>query len=103
MTRDHMPPDATLTGIGLDARRRRILFRATHRGTKEADLLVGGFVARHVAGMDGEALDAIEAVLELPDTDLADWLTGRRAVPEEMQTEMLRAMLAAPPMLTDTR
>jgi antitoxin CptB len=103
MTRDPMPPDATLTGVGLDVRRRRILFRATHRGTKEADLLVGGFVARHVAGMDNAALDAIEAVLELPDTDLADWLTGRRTIPEEMQTDMLRAMLAAAPMLAAPR
>ncbi len=94
MTPDPMPPDATLTGFGLDVRRRRILYRATHRGTKEADLLVGGFVASHVAEMDGTALDALEAVLELPDTDLADWLTGRRAMPEERQTEMLRAMLA---------
>ena len=95
MTRDFMLPDATLTGSGLDVRRRRILFRATHRGTKETDLLVGGFVARHVAEMDDAALDAIEAVLELPDPDLAAWLTGRRAVPEEMQSDMLRAILAA--------
>ena len=95
MTADRMPPDTNQIAKGLDARRRRVLFRATHRGTKEADLLVGGFVSAHVAGMDEAALDAIEAVMELADTVLADWLTGRCEVPQERQTDMLRAMLAA--------
>jgi antitoxin CptB len=77
----------------MDARRRRILFRARHRGTHETDLLVGGFVAETVGEMDEADLDALEAVLELPDPDLFDWLTGRRAVPAEADTPVLRAMV----------
>lgn len=34
-------------------------------------------------------LDAMEDVLELPDVDLADWLTGRREIPPEDATPML--------------
>jgi antitoxin CptB len=64
-------------------RARRILFRANHRGTKEADLMVGGFVARHVAGMDEAELDALEAVLAHTDADLTDWLMGRKPVPAD--------------------
>lgn len=77
----------------MDARRRRILFRARHRGTHETDLLVGGFVAETVGTMDEAGLDALEAVLELPDPDLFDWLTGRSAVPAEAETPVLRAMV----------
>jgi antitoxin CptB len=77
----------------MDARRRRILFRARHRGTHETDLLVGGFVAERIATMDGAELDALEALLDLPDPDLFDWLTGRRAVPAEAETPLLRAMV----------
>ncbi|TQF81476.1 succinate dehydrogenase assembly factor 2 [Elioraea sp. Yellowstone] len=77
----------------MDARRRRILFRARHRGTHETDLLVGGFVAETIGTLDEAGLDALEAVLELPDPDLFDWLTGRRAVPAEAETPMLRAMV----------
>ncbi len=62
-------------------RRRRLLYRATHRGTQETDLLVGGFVAAHISGMAEDELATLEAVLELPDVDLADWLTGRRPLP----------------------
>jgi antitoxin CptB len=77
----------------MDARRRRILFRARHRGTHETDLLVGGFVAEAVGTLRDSELDALEAMLDLPDPDLFDWLTGRRAVPPELETPLLRAMV----------
>jgi antitoxin CptB len=85
-----MPPDADPPE--LDTRRRRLLFRARHRGTKEADLMVGGFVARHVAGFSDAELAEIEAVLDLPDVDLADWLSGRREPPPGVRTPMLERM-----------
>ncbi len=74
----------------LDARRRRLLFRANHRGTHENDLLVGGFVAARIATLDEAELDALEAILELPDVELSDWLTGRRPIPTEVDSPMLR-------------
>ena len=78
----------------LDPRRRRFLYRATHRGTQEADLLIGGFVARHLAAMTDSELDATEAALDHPDPDLADWLTGRRPIPPEADSPLLRRMRA---------
>lgn len=78
-----------------DIRRRRLLFRATHRGTHETDILVGGFVASRIATMTETDLDALEDVMELPDTDLADWLTGRLPIPAEFDSPMLQAMKAA--------
>jgi len=75
---------------GLDARRRRLLYRATHRGTKENDVLIGGFVARRIALLSEADIEALEDLLELPENDLADWLTGRRPVPPEVETPMLR-------------
>ena len=72
-----------------DPRRRRLLFRATHRGTFENDLMIGGFVRAGLADFTEAELDALEEILELPDVDLADWLTGRRAIPAEDATPML--------------
>jgi antitoxin CptB len=76
----------------LSPRRRRLVFRANHRGTKEADLLIGGFVRRHIAAFTEPELDELEAVLELPDVDLADWLSGRRPIPREIASPMLDRM-----------
>lgn len=78
----------------LDPRRRRLVYRAMHRGTKEADLMIGGFVARNIAAFTEAELDAIEAVLEHWDVDLADWLSGRRPIPPEADTPMIRRMAA---------
>jgi antitoxin CptB len=83
---DHTPPDPGAV------RRRRLLFRATHRGTYENDLLVGGFVRAHLDALTEPEITALEVVLEIPDTILADWLTGREAIPEEEQTPMLLRM-----------
>lgn len=78
----------------LDPRRRRIYFRATHRGTHETDILIGGFVAPRLAGMSDADMDALETVMDLPDADLADWLSGRKPVPAEVDCPMMRAIIA---------
>ena len=80
-----------------DPRRRRLLFRATHRGTYENDLMVGGFVRDRLSTLTEADIEALEALMELPDVDLADWLTGRQPIPPEAATPMLlriRASLA---------
>ena len=74
----------------LDARRRRLLYRACHRGTQETDLLLGGYVSSRIANFTVAELDALEEVLELPDPELAEWLTGRQPIPEAIDTPMLR-------------
>lgn len=76
-----------------DPRRRRLLFRAHHRGTKEADLMIGGFVTRHVADFSEAEVAALEALLDLPDVDLADWLSGRVPVPADLASPLLARMV----------
>lgn len=73
----------------LDTRRRRLLYRATHCGTFENDLMFGGFVRAGLGAFDDAELEALEALVEIPDNDLADWLTGRRPIPPEAATPML--------------
>ncbi|QYU67396.1 succinate dehydrogenase assembly factor 2 [Leptolyngbya sp. 15MV] len=85
-------PRLAMSDEMLPPRRRRLLFRAWHRGTKEADLMIGGFVKRHIATFTEAELDELEAVLELPDVDLADWLSGRRDIPAAVATPMLHRM-----------
>ena len=104
-TTNPTPPE-TPDPPALDTRRRRILFRATHRGMQETDRLVGGFVAARIAAFSEDELPAVEEILILVDADLADWLMGRRPVPPEHDTPMLRAMLAAarhPPTAPEAR
>lgn len=85
-------PSEIPQNVPLDVRRRRLLFRSTHRGTYENDLMIGGFVRAHLAELTEADVDALETVMEIPDTDLADWLTGRVPIPLEDETPMLRRM-----------
>ncbi|MGC8524989.1 MAG: succinate dehydrogenase assembly factor 2 [Acidibrevibacterium sp.] len=87
--------DETPLAADLERRRRRLLFRATHRGTHESDLLIGGFVSGRLAQLTLAEIAALEALLETPDPVLADWLTGREAIPPDVETPLLRAMVAA--------
>jgi antitoxin CptB len=66
-------------------RRKRARFRSWHRGTREADLLIGSFADEHLDGFAPEQLDRFEALLEEVDADLVDWITGRSAV-ENLRT-----------------
>ena len=80
------------TSSQLESRRRRLLFRANHRGTRESDLLIGGFVASRLEHFSVAEIDVLERIIELPDTWLTDWLTGRTPIPAEHDEPMLRAM-----------
>jgi antitoxin CptB len=85
-----MTTPAETTPQPLDNRRRRLIFRAQHRGTFENDLLLGDFVKAEIAAMTAQELSHLEAILDLPDPDLADWLTGRQPIPAHADTPMLR-------------
>jgi antitoxin CptB len=77
-----------------DIRRKRLLFRSWHRGTREADLILGSFADANLAGFDDGRLDRYEALLGCSDADLFDWITGRLAPPPEYDTDVTRLLLA---------
>ena len=72
-----------------DPRRKRILYRATHRGTKESDAIVGGFFSENTGGLAEGRLAEVEEFLELSDLDLIDWIMGRKAVPARWRGSIL--------------
>jgi len=63
-----------MPGEDLDVRRRRAAYRATHRGTKEMDWLLGRYADAILPRLEGEELDRFEQLLSLPDPDLQRWL-----------------------------
>jgi antitoxin CptB len=86
-------PNQTMTDLP-DPRRKRLLFRSWHRGTREADLILGSFADEHLAGFDAVQLERYEALLDRPDPDIFDWLAGRCAPPPECDHDVTRMLLA---------
>ena len=73
----------------LTSRRRRALFRSRRRGTKESDLVIGGFAERYVPAMDIAQLDRFEALLERNDPEVLAWIVGQETPPEEFEHDVL--------------
>jgi antitoxin CptB len=74
-------------------RRKKLLFRAWHRGTREADLLLGSFAESHIVGFDDGQLDRFEALLEIEDPKLYDWIAGRASPEPAQESDVLRLLL----------
>ena len=77
-----------------DTRRKRLLFRSWHRGTREADLILGSFADEHLAAFDEAQLDRYEALLDCADADIFDWVSGRTAPPPEHDHDVTRLLIS---------
>jgi antitoxin CptB len=75
-----------------DARLRRLSFRAWHRGTREADFMIGGFFDAHGENWGGEEMGWFEALLEEQDVDIMAWAIGTAPPPERFEGPMMRRL-----------
>lgn len=77
-----------------EARLKRLRFRAWHRGTREADLLIGGFFDSDAASWDEADMAWFEALLEEQDVDVMAWAIGTAAPPERFEGSRMRRLQA---------
>ncbi len=78
-----------LSSAGLDARRRRILFRAWRRGTREMDLAFGQFADAELKAMNEADLAGFERLLDAAEPDVAAWILEAMAPPPEIDAQLL--------------
>ncbi|MGJ3626192.1 succinate dehydrogenase assembly factor 2 [Sphingomonas sp. MMS24-JH45] len=77
-----------------DIRLKRLRFRAPSCGTREADLMIGGFFDAHGAEWNADQLDWFEALLEEQDVDIMGWAIGSIPCPAEWDGPMMSQMRA---------
>ena len=87
----------TMTGTtrssdGLDARRRKLLYRAWHRGMRETDLIMGRFADASIEQLAAAELVEFEQLMEVPDRELLAWITGEADVPPNYDTALFRRL-----------
>jgi len=81
-------------GEDLSMRRRRLRYRAWHRGTKEMDLVLGPFADAHLEGLGEPELDRLEALMDEDDTELLKWVMGQEPVPAGADADLLSIIIA---------
>jgi antitoxin CptB len=79
-----------------EVRLRRLRMRSARRGTREMDLILGGFAGGALDALPSATLDAFEALLSENDQDLYQWISGQDKVPpaHEAIVSQIRAYLA---------
>lgn len=75
-------------------RRKRLRYRAWHRGTREMDLILGPFADAHLEGLEGAELGRFERLLGEEDTDLLKWVIGQEPLPASADRELLDRIIA---------
>jgi antitoxin CptB len=85
---------STRSSADLDPRRRRLLFRAWHRGTREMDLIMGRFADAVIGELDDGGLAEFEQLAEVPDRDLFGWITGSEPVASNYDSAIFRRLRA---------
>ena len=73
----------------LEMRRKRLKFQAWHRGTQEADIILGRFIDVHLENFTTAELDWFDALLNEQDQDIINWITGKSPLPAEFDTPMM--------------
>jgi antitoxin CptB len=89
--------EAAVTGTtrsseGLDERRRRLLFRSWHRGTREMDLIMGRFADATIEALSDAELDAFERLADVPEPELYAWITGEQPLAPEHDTPLFHRL-----------
>jgi len=74
-----------------ETRLRRLAFRAWHRGTREADYMIGGFFDRYGKDWSDAELDWFETLIEEQDVDIMAWAIGTQAVPDRFAGPQMEA------------
>lgn len=70
----------------------RAKFRSWHRGTREADYMIGGFYDRYHAQWGEAELTWFEALLDADDVDVMAWALGSQPAPDNIAGDLLTAM-----------
>jgi len=78
--------------LTIEARKARAKFRAWHRGTREADYMIGGFFDRYGKGWDEAGLAWFERLLDEDDVDVMAWALGTQPVPAHFDGPLMQAM-----------
>jgi antitoxin CptB len=78
----------------VESRRRRAAYRATHRGNKEMDWLIGRFAQARLAAMSLEALTRFEHLLLVPDPNLYDMIMHPEVAPAGQHAGLIAELRA---------
>jgi len=77
----------------METLRKRIFYKATHRGMQETDKIIGGFAEQELKKLSQDHLYDFDKLLDVPDVDLLNWILGREDVPKSFDNQIFRLIV----------
>ncbi len=87
MSKDELQED-------IGKKRKRMIFRSWHRGTREMDLILGSFADKYVPDFSEDELILYDEILLHSDPDLYNWVTGKEDVPANYMNGVMEKLVA---------
>lgn len=93
MPHKEKPHIDTVDNETIETKRKRLIFRSWHRGTREMDLLMGNFADKYIPGFTEQELEEYNRLLKNNDPDIYNWYTMRETPPDEENSDVLRRLM----------
>ena len=73
--------------------KKQIIYRSTHRGSKEMDILLGNFINKYIDLFNENELNLFDSILECDDEDIYQWILGKKEIPENYSNRTLQLLI----------
>jgi antitoxin CptB len=77
----------------METLRKRLLYKANHRGMQETDKIIGGFAEQELANLSEALLHEFDTMLDVPDVDLLSWILAREPIPGAYDNEIMGLLI----------
>lgn len=72
----------------LEVYKKKIIYKASHRGSKEMDILLGNFINKYVELFNKNELQQFDLILDNDDDDIYQWILGKTDIPNKYQNRV---------------
>ena len=77
----------------LETYKKKIIFKASHRGSKEMDILLGNFINKYIELFNENELSLFNAILECDDDDIYQWIIGKKEIPNQYSNRVFSLLI----------
>ena len=73
--------------------KKKIIFKASHRGSKEMDILLGNFIKKYIELFNENELGLFNTILECDDDDIYQWIIGKKEIPNQYSNRVFSLLI----------
>ena len=77
----------------LETYKKKIIYKASHRGSKEMDILLGNFINKYIELFNENELNIFDSILDCDDDDIYQWMIGKKDVPTRYENRVFSLLI----------